>query len=447
MTLAAVLWCALLTVGCRGGASDCPQATVTANPQEIPDGVNQTALSVQVSNPFPQNGLAVVTEITRINGTVADPSARETTYACAHDASGPVEICVNATYLDPMGQKGEDQGVGASSEYLRTPHVRLSDPLECSETQCMVVTCPEIKNECPAVSSLTVDPMDARENGTATIEVVAEDPDENPEALVTTCTARHGTIVDPNASRTTYECDDEFGGVIEICALASDGDSSCDDEVCTWVRCPGDPSENTCPIIEDLTASRNPIPPGEETTTVRVDAIDPDEFPEPLETTFSSATGAFGDRHASETTFRCGESGPVEVCVEASDGDPTCPDEPRCLTIQCPSDIRPNFCPMLFVINGVPRTVPEGETSTRVQTRGQDTDGLPLPLVLTLNALWGSFENTINIPEPNNVVAQNATYVCDRPGEVEVCVDATDGACVKTLCDSIVCPDTIPTPP
>jgi hypothetical protein len=102
---------------------------------------------------------------------------------------------------------------------------------------------------------------------------------------------------------------------------------------------------------------------------------------------------------------------------------------------------------MLFVINGVPRIIPEGETSTRVETRGQDTDGLPVPLVLTLNALWGSFENTINIPEPNNVVAQNATYVCDRPGDVEVCVDATDGACVKTLCDNIVCPDDIPVPP
>jgi hypothetical protein len=166
-----------------------------------------------------------------------------------------------------------------------------------------------------------------------------------------------------------------------------------------------------------------------------------------LETEFSSGTGAFEDRNASETIFRCGEPGPVQICVDASDGDPTCDDEPRCLTVQCPSDIRLNSCPMLFVINGVPRIIPEGETSTRVETRGQDTDGLPVPLVLTLSAPWGSFENTINIPEPNNVVAQNATYVCDRPGDVEVCVDATDGACVKTLCDNIVCPDDIPVPP
>jgi hypothetical protein len=85
--------------------------------------------------------------------------------------------------------------------------------------------------------------------------------------------------------------------------------------------------------------------------------------------------------------------------------------------------------------------IPDGENSTLVQTRGQDTDGVPVPLSLTLNALWGSFENTGNVEEPLNVVAQNATYVCDRPGLVEVCVDATDGACTKTLCDTIICPD------
>jgi hypothetical protein len=29
---------------------------------------------------------------------------------------------------------------------------------------------------------------------------------------------------------------------------------------------------------------------------------------------------------------------------------------------------------------------------------------------------------------------------------VEVCVDATDGACTKTLCDSLFCPDDIAPP-
>lgn len=98
------------------------------------------------------------------------------------------------------------------------------------------------------------------------------------------------------------------------------------------------------------------------------------------------------------------------------------------------------ICPQLFVINAIPSTIPSGQTSTMIQTRGQDSDGLPLPLVLTLSALWGSFENTENIQEPFNVVAQNATYLCDRPGPVEVCVDATDGACTKTLCTDVICP-------
>jgi hypothetical protein len=76
-------------------------------------------------------------------------------------------------------------------------------------------------------------------------------------------------------------------------------------------------------------------------------------------------------------------------------------------------------------------------------------------LTLTLSSLWGSFENAQNqmceegdpdcVQSPN-VVFQDATYICDRPGEVEVCVDATDGACVKTLCDFIMCPSDIPTP-
>jgi hypothetical protein len=288
--------------------------------------------------------------------------------------------------------------------------------------------------------------MDARETGTATIEVVAEDPDENPEALVTTLTASHGTIVDPNASRATYECDDEVGGVIEICVVASDGDGSCDVERCTTVRCPGDPLENTCPIIESVSADPTEVPVGETTSDVSVVAMDPDDFPVPLRTEWRAETGVFDDRFASETTFTCGASGPVEICARANDGDRDC-NVQSCITVQCPSEIPLNLCPQLFVINAIPRVIPEGENSTPVETRGQDTDGVPIPLTLTLDALWGSFENTENIQEPLNVVSQNATYICDRPGPVEVCVDATDGACVKTLCDNIVCPDDIPTPP
>ena len=99
-----------------------------------------------------------------------------------------------------------------------------------------------------------------------------------------------------------------------------------------------------------------------------------------------------------------------------------------------------NICPNLNVINAIPSTIQSPNNSTLVQTRAQETDGLPMPLLLTLSALWGTFENTENIPMTGNVIGQNATYICDRPGAVEICVDATDGACVKTLCTTVTCP-------
>jgi hypothetical protein len=45
---------------------------------------------------------------------------------------------------------------------------------------------------------------------------------------------------------------------------------------------------------------------------------------------------------------------------------------------------------------------------------------------------------------PSNVVGQNATYICDRPGVVEICVDASDGARVKTRRIDVTCPADIP---
>lgn len=449
VTLAAALCCALLAAGCRDSRSFCPEGTVTADPSEIPDGSSMTSVFVEVHNPNTSNGLGITTELAAVTGVIEDPFARATTYACAHDRVGPVEVCATTTYTEDRSGNpvpSDVPGVEASQQYLGRSHVQIPDPFECSSTKCTVVVCPETKNVCPEVSSLTASPDALSEGETATVSVVADDPDENPEQLLTTLTARHGTIGDPNASETTYACDPEVGGFIEICVVASDGDSSCDAEKCTSVRCPGDPLDNTCPIIASLTADPMTIEPGSVSSEITVDAIDPDESPVAMRTELSSTTGVFADRFASQTTFFCGDSGPVEICANANDGDPNC-DVESCMTVQCPTDIPANVCPQLFVINAIPRNIRSGNTSTIVQTRGQDTDGLPVPLVLTLNALWGSFEDTENIPEPNNVVAQNATYICDRPGEVEVCVDATDGACTKTLCTDLICPNDIPTPP
>lgn len=440
MSFGVALLCALLTMGCRGEPPNCPVGSVIADPMEIPAGSNETSLIVEVSNPFPQDGYEIVTELSSLTGTIEDPFALATTYACAFDVSGEVEVCVTTTYELPDADAANTSGL---QRKRRGPNVYISNPLECSTTKCTAIVCPESKNLCPEVSSLTIDPDTLEEGELAEIEVVANDPDDNPEPLTTSLSARHGTIADPSAAETTYACDPEVGGVIPICVDASDG--ACTETVCESVRCPGTPLENTCPIVESVTADPNPIESPSDLTTVRVSATDPDEFPQPMKITWSSEGGGFENRNDATTVFRCGEPGPVDVSVNVSDGDTAC-DQVRDLVIECPSDVRSNLCPMLFVINGVPRTIPSGETTTRVETRGQDTDGLPVPLTLTLSALWGTFENTVNIQEPNNVVAQNATYVCSRPGPVEVCVDASDGACTKTLCTVLTCPDDVPTP-
>ncbi|MGB8330709.1 MAG: hypothetical protein WCE62_11335 [Polyangiales bacterium] len=436
-----------LLAGCHRGKDTCPTSTLTVDPAEIPAGSSEASVTVTVKNPNAGNGLPVITELTASAGTFADPFARETTYTCPHDVSGEVEICANTIYEGggPGQDAGVPSGVGVSQQYLGPPHVRLRDPLECFETDCTTVTCPTEKNECPVVS-LAVEPQVVPEAGTATITVTASDPDENPQTLVTTLLTDHGTIADPNAQETTYTCDPDVGGVIEICVIASDGDASCDVEQCTTVVCPGDPLDNTCPTIGSFTATPMVIPTGQSTTNVSVDATDPDAFPDPLRTVLSSATGVYADRYASETTFSCGAPGPVDLCVVASDGDPEC-DKTRCIKVQCPSDIPANLCPQLFVLNAIPSVIRPGNTSTMVQSRGQDTDGLPFPLTLTMSALWGTIENDENIQQALNVVAQDATYISDRPGPVEICVDATDGACVKTLCTDVTCPADLPTPP
>lgn len=461
----AALCCTLLVAGCRGGDDQCPQGSVTANPATIPEGLSETDLSVDVFIPWEVDGFVAMTELSAISGSIADPFASATTYACAHDIAGPVEVCVTTTYVDgdaASGAQSEVPNVQARYEYIRPSHIRLPEPLDCSHTSCTVVVCPDKKNVCPEVSSLTIDPpapIEVPEGETAAITVVADDPDNNPEALVTTLTARHGTIADPNASETTYTCDPSVGGAIPICVEASDG-ACTTAKVCEQVRCPGDPQENTCPIISSMSADPNPIPRRQDSSTVVVSAFDPDEFPEHLSIEWTSGGGGFQDPDAAETTFRCGEAGDVEVCVEVSDGDADClelPDAKSCMTIKCPGDVLPNVCPNLNVINLSPSAIIEPGTNwTTVQTRGWDTDRKPFPLTLTLSSLWGRFENTenMNCPEitlecPNspNVVFQDATYICDRPGEDEICVDATDGDCTKTLCTNVVCPDDIPVDP
>ncbi|MBW1907565.1 MAG: hypothetical protein JRJ24_20165, partial [Deltaproteobacteria bacterium] len=236
----ALCWCGLLTAGCKtGGAGQCALPTVDAEPQAIPPGTDTSTVFVAFTKPDPDNGRPVITKLRAESGTFDDRFAEITTYTCAHDVIGPVELCVDATY-GPAAESGENASIQASYDYLRRPHVVLPNPDECLETDCITVVCPEVRNVCPDISSLTAIPKVIPEGETsALVQVIAEDPDDNPERLVTRLTAEHGTFVDPYASQSVYTCDPEAGGEIVVCAVASDGDETCDQKLCITVECPG----------------------------------------------------------------------------------------------------------------------------------------------------------------------------------------------------------------
>jgi hypothetical protein len=63
--------------------------------------------------------------------------------------------------------------------------------------------------------------------------------------------------------------------------------------------------------------------------------------------------------------------------------------------------------------------------------RARDIDNGPLPLLITLSALSGTFD------DPN---AEDTTYRCESPGVHEICVEVTDGACPKSTCTFVSCP-------
>jgi hypothetical protein len=425
--------CAALLLGCRrGNESFCPAPAIEIDPETIPDGDNQTDVTVTVTNKKPDPSREVVTELYADSGTFGDPFALETTYTCAYDVVGEVELCVDAAYGPPnQSDRGSStELIGAALDYIRAPHAYFVRPEDCLETDCATVVCPEEKNACPEISALTVEPEIVAEGETATVTVTADDPDDNPAPLVTTLQASAGSFADRFAAETTYACDPEVGGTIEICVLASDGDDSCDVSLCVTAQCPGPLPDNVCPVIRDLTATPIEIPPNERQSLIEVDAVDPDEKPGPLMTKLSASAGTFEDRDAATTLFTCGAPGPTEICVEVSDGDRPCNKE-RCITVQCPSTVPDNFCPKLYVLNALPSTIPAGETSTEIQVRAEDNDDGPLPLTTTLYSSRGIFDN---------VNAENTVYHCERSGLNEICVDATDGACVKTRCTDVICP-------
>jgi hypothetical protein len=429
--------CAVLLFGCRADESFCPDATVEVNPVVIPTGDNDSLVTVTIDNPNPDNGREVLTELYAESGTFNNPVALRTTYNCAHDVSGEVEICVDVIYGPPIGPApsgSASEAIDAALEYLRAPTAYFIRPEDCLETSCTTVVCPEDKNLCPVINDFTVQPEVIMEDEeTATVRVVAQDPDNNPAPLVTTLVAKAGSFDDRHAMEATYTCDPGIGGPIEICVEASDGDSSCDVFECLTVQCPGPIPDNVCPVIRDLTSTPKLIPPGFDQALIEVNAFDPDAVnPEPLVTTLSASLGVFGDKNARETIYTCGSPGPAEICVKASDGDRDC-DEDRCITVQCPGTVPDNICPRAFVINAIPsNTIAAGQDWTEVHFQADDPDApRPLPLTTTFRARRGTFD------DPN---AANTIYRCERGGLIEICADATDGACEKTLCMDVICP-------
>jgi len=407
-------WCALgpLLAGCKTSGGFCPSPTVDAEPQSIPPGTDTTTVFVAYTNPDPDNGRPVITRLRSESGTFADPLAEVTTYTCAHDVIGPVQICVDATYGPNENENASIQG---SEVYLRRPHVTLPNPDECLETDCISVVCPEVRNICPEISSLTAIPEVIPEGETsALIEVIAEDPDNNPEPLVTTLTAEHGTFTDPHASQAVFTCDPKVGGEIAICGLASDGDETCDQKLCITLECPGPPQENVCPVVEDLKATPNPIPPGQSTTLIEVTARDPDNQPEDLVTILSAPSGWFDDLNALSTTYTCGDRGPVRVCVVASDGDETCPlgDRMRCEEVECPSTV--NRCAELTGAEVSPLQVAVG-SDIDVTAEAFDDDGPPIEFRWT--SVRGSFADP---------TADTTTYRCKAIGDDLIAIEVSD---------------------
>ena len=268
-----------------------------------------------------------------------------------------------------------------------------------------------------------------------------------------------------------------------------------DDTACDFGGLPGlciagvCEEDDSCPVLTRLTVTPLQADVGDE---INLSSIASDAQGDIIDYLWSGSGGFFADPTAASTTYTCLEIGQHDINIAVSDDGftnciagwtvtveclPMCTEDINCDDgNECTADVcdpvggtcsnpaeadgttcdaaglpgqcaggscvesSGNICPNLNVINAIPSTIQAPNNSTLVQTRAQETDGSPMPVLLTLSALWGSFENTENIPMPGNVVGQNATYVCDRPGPVEICVDATDGLCVKTLCTTVTCP-------
>lgn len=124
---------------------------------------------------------------------------------------------------------------------------------------------------------------------------------------------------------------------------------------------------NECPKLFDLSAHPYVVADGQSSTLVQVVASDLDGTcgdrcdpqtcdssnppvctPGPdlgLVTTFSAPVGSFDDANAALATYTCDPAfpGPIEVCVEISDGDLDC-DKAACIAVYCPDPCEGILC-------------------------------------------------------------------------------------------------------
>jgi hypothetical protein len=302
---------------------------LSANPSTIEQGELTTTIVVHATDPDESDPKPILTLLFSESGTFEDERASETTFTCGPFAEGPVEVCVEARFADGEGDAEAeaasvvDAGIGAANAYLRAPHGYLVSPEDCLVTECIRVECPE--NLCPVIEEFFL--VETPISNEANVFVTATDPDDRPLDVVTTLSATSGSFDDVNAKEATYMCSSFGEDVIEICVTASDGEAECDQTKCGDIHC------NLCPQLYSLAAIPLVIPPGESSATIHVRAEDVDNFPGPFVTMLRTSSGAFDDRYALDTVYRCDGAGEVDICVDASDGD--CK-KTTCLKISCP---------------------------------------------------------------------------------------------------------------
>jgi hypothetical protein len=321
----ALLLCVANLAACKHKTNEasCPRIDeLSAEPSVLEPGTEASRISVRVSDPDEDSQRRIATMLLSEHGTFDDESARETMFHCGPEATGTVEICVEARFEGD--EKGTDGGLSDAS--LASQHGEsdragdsANDGGSCTQSECIELQCPQ--NECPVIERFQLEETPTLAEATVFVEV--RDVDGKPMDVTTTLSASSGSFDDVHASEATYTCEPFAPNPIEICVLVSDGDPACEQRKCGEVDC------NLCPSLYSLSV----IAVGANRAEVQIRAEDLDDFPAPLVTQLTASSGSFEDPQASDTFYLCDGAGPVEICVEVSDQDCS---KTACTQLGCP---------------------------------------------------------------------------------------------------------------